>query len=120
MWIKLELKGRASDCGSEGRRFEPGDGRETFQRIKKKYRGQKVIMLSEHYTDDYVVEFMSNGANGFLSKNARPQTIVETIRRVNQFGVCIDPLMSNILSRKSITKNALPADERKDLDLSVH
>lgn len=97
------------------------NGRETFQKIRKKYRSQKIIMLSEHFTDEYVIEFMTNGANGFLSKNARPQTIAETIRRVQDYGFCIDPLISNILAKKGVTvKKALAGESRPDLDLSVH
>jgi len=78
-------------------------GRETFDRVKYKYPRQRIIMLTEHFSDSYIIEFMKKGAASFLSKNSRIEKVVETIRRVHQQGICYDTLIANVLIRAGTT-----------------
>lgn len=95
-------------------------GRETFDRVKHKYPRQRIIMLTEHFSDSYIIEFMKKGAASFLSKNSRIEKVVETIRRVHQQGICYDTLIANVLIRAGTTGvPERPLRERPDLNLTV-
>ena len=71
----------------------------TFERVRKIKPQQRIVLLTHDYSEEKIKYYMANKANGFLSKNAMPETVVETLRRVHAFGVCIDPLLSNIMHR---------------------
>jgi DNA-binding NarL/FixJ family response regulator len=98
------------------------NGSQAYDEIRSAYPGLKVIVLSEHYTDRYIVEFMTKGARAFLNKNAKPETIAETVRRVHKYGKCIDPFVANIMRKKGLLQpmSELPAEEREDLGLNVN
>lgn len=95
-------------------------GRETFDRVMHKYSKQRIIMLTEHFSDSYIIEFMRKGAASFLSKNSRIEKVVEMIRRVHQQGVCYDNIIANVLARAGTTGlPEKPLRDRPDLNLTV-
>jgi len=87
-------------------------GKETFDKLKVKYPKLKVIMLTEHFQDSYIVEYISKGAKAFLSKNTRIEKLVESIRAVHVNGQYYDSIVSNILSKSNITPE-ITADTQK-------
>lgn len=96
------------------------NGREAFSRIISKNGNLKIIIFTEDFTDHYVTEFMKKGARAFLSKNNRIEKVADTIRRVHTNGVCIDTLVSNILTKKEvIVVPDFPGQDRPHLKLST-
>lgn len=96
------------------------DGRETFAKIRSKYPKMKVIIFTEYFTDNYITEFMKKGARAFLSKNNRIEKVADTIRRVHMNGICVDPMVSNILTKIGlVTSPDTTIHERADLRLSA-
>src|SRR4051812_27484444 len=96
------------------------DGRETFAKIRSKYPKLKVIIFTEYFTDIYITEFMKKGARAFLSKNNRIEKVADTIRRVHMNGICVDPMVSNILTKIGmVTIPDASIHERVDLKLSA-
>jgi DNA-binding NarL/FixJ family response regulator len=94
-------------------------GVEAFKIIRQKYPRLKVVILTEHFTDKYIHECMLNGAKGYLSKNCAPETLAETINRVHKNGICIDPMLSNILERARVFyPSSIPVDSRTDIGLN--
>jgi DNA-binding NarL/FixJ family response regulator len=58
------------------------NGLQTFDNIREKYPAIKILMLSIHYTDNYIVTLIEKGANGYLSKNADPEEVKKAILSV--------------------------------------
>src|SRR5205085_2138831 len=74
----------------------------------------------EYFTDNYITEFMKKGARAFLSKNNRVEKVADTIRRVHTNGICIDPMVSNILTKIGLVKSPeMSISERPDLKISA-
>ncbi len=95
-------------------------GRETFLKIKQINDDLKVVIFTEYFTDKYIVEFMKMGARAFLSKNNRVEKVADTLRRVHHKGICIDPIVSNILTKMGVISiPEFPGQERNDLSLSA-
>jgi len=95
-------------------------GREAFERITLLFPDLKVIMLTEHFTDTYVREFIKKGANAFLSKNNKIERVVETIRKVHKDGKCYDNVVAKIISENGTHEfTETTIEERPDLHLTL-
>jgi DNA-binding NarL/FixJ family response regulator len=55
------------------------NGLQTFDIIREKYPAIKILILSIHYTDSYIVTLIEKGANGYLSKNTDPDEVKKAI-----------------------------------------
>jgi DNA-binding NarL/FixJ family response regulator len=62
------------------------NGKEALEEIKIKYPAIKVIMLSTHYNDSYIIEFIKMGASAYLSKASSMEEIVKAIDTVFEEG----------------------------------
>ena len=51
------------------------DGVETMQRVRKDFPDVKVIVLSSHDEEQYILHLMELGANGYLLKDTEPDVI---------------------------------------------
>lgn len=61
----------------------PGlNGLQTLQLIKVSHPEIKVVMLSVHDEEKYMVKLIDAGANGYLVKNAEPQEVELAIRTI--------------------------------------
>ena len=58
------------------------NGLQTFDVIREKYPAIKILILSIHYTDSYIVSLIEKGANGYLSKNTDPEEVKKAILTV--------------------------------------
>jgi DNA-binding NarL/FixJ family response regulator len=97
------------------------DGKETLKRIRSKYSHLKTVMLSEHYENEIILELIRGGANGYLSKNSRPETIVHTIRKVHKEVFCFDPFIIKLLAKGNpFELKELTEDEMNERGLSIN
>lgn len=80
------------------------DGKEAFKIIKEIYPKVKIIMLSMHFNETYIYEFMSSGAAGFLPKNCGIEKLVDAIYSVYEQGHYYDNSISESLISR-ISKN---------------
>lgn len=62
------------------------NGVETMGRIRKDFPAVKVIVLSSHEEDKFVIQLMELGANGYMLKTAAPDEIDMAIRSVAENG----------------------------------
>lgn len=61
----------------------PGmNGLETLANLKINYPGIKVIIVSAHDEEKYVIKMIDLGANAYLIKNAEPDEVENAIRTV--------------------------------------
>ena len=62
------------------------DGIKTAEILKEKYPNVRVIVLSSHYSDSYIINMLDVGAAAYLPKDATPNEFVSTIRNVHENG----------------------------------
>lgn len=80
------------------------DGLEATRRIKKKRPSMKILVLTQHDSQDYVLSVIKAGAAGFLSKKAIGFDLLTAIRAVKKGDSFLYPsaarmLMNNYLQR---------------------
>lgn len=73
------------------------NGKEALEKIIIKYPEVKVIMMSMHFNDAYIIEFIQQGARGFLPKNCDIDKIVDAIHSVHEFGYYYDNKVSTAM-----------------------
>jgi two-component system response regulator DegU len=83
------------------------NGDAVLSRLKQKHPRIKVIVLSQHTKESYVLEFMKKGARAFLSKYSDIEKIVEAIHSVNETGYYfeseVSEAMAKLISNKTST-----------------
>ncbi|MEJ5996391.1 response regulator transcription factor [Pedobacter sp. Du54] len=91
------------------------NGLETLKILKEDFPAIRVIILTIHEAENFVLSTIQAGANGYLAKNAEPEEVELAIREVykNDFHFTIEmlELMRTGLVKK--TQNALLAQENK-------
>lgn len=62
------------------------NGVETTKQIVQNYPEIKVIALTSHFSKPFIINMISIGAVGYLAKNSTPQLMIDTIKKVFEFG----------------------------------
>jgi DNA-binding NarL/FixJ family response regulator len=76
------------------------DGIEATRLITRSSADTKVIMLTTFDLDDYLFASLRQGASGFLTKSASPETLREAIRVVASGHALLDPTVTRrVISR---------------------
>ena len=70
----------------------------------------KVILLTMHTDDQYVLEALRIGVKGFVVKSQAPADLVRAIHEVLHGMVYLSPRVSRALVQAYLAKSALPAD----------
>lgn len=73
------------------------DGMETTKVLKAQYPDIKVIMISMHDDEKFIVHMMDIGARGYLLKNADPEEIELAINSVAETGYFFSDLVSRAM-----------------------
>ena len=97
------------------------DGIFALLKIKEKYPHMKVIMLTTFEEEDYILNACTNAADGYLLKDTKPETLINTIKCVNDglfvmhrsVQQCMVKQLAKALQTEKITEIA---DERFDFD----
>lgn len=73
-------------------------GIELIKNIKEKYPSVKILVLTTFYDDKYIADAISNGANGYILKDAGSDAIVNAIKNIMSGQSVLD---SKVLSKLS-------------------
>lgn len=84
------------------------DGVEGTKLIKERFPNIRVLILTTFDDDDYIIEAIKNGANGYMLKNVSPDRILEGIQSVSQGNMLIHPEIANKLSSFLRASNSHP------------
>ncbi|WP_113662439.1 response regulator transcription factor [Pedobacter nanyangensis] len=81
------------------------DGMQLLRELKEKYSGVKVVMLSMHDHEKYVMEAFKNGSDGYLLKNIGADELLFAVKFVQQGRkyLCAEltmAMMDNLLQSK--------------------
>lgn len=81
------------------------DGTKATEIIREKFPHIKVIILSMHDEDKYILHLMEIGANGYLLKDNDPEEVEKAIRKVLETDIYFSDFVSKVMLRKMTRKN---------------
>src|ERR1051325_3976315 len=81
------------------------DGAAATKEIVAKNLPARVLILTMHSEEDYLVPLMEAGAAGYLVKSAADRELVDAVRAVAHGDVYVNPTAGRILAKK-LTKRA--------------
>jgi two-component system response regulator DegU len=76
------------------------DGIKTTEIIRAKHSDTRVLILSMHDEDQFVLHLMEIGANGYLLKDTDPEEVEKAIRKVYETDIYFSDFVSKIMLRK--------------------
>jgi len=71
------------------------DGFETLTEIMKRWQSMKVLILTVHDAELYVIRMIRNGANGYLLKSCDPEEIKKALFTIHTKGVYFSDVISS-------------------------
>jgi two-component system, NarL family, response regulator DegU len=93
------------------------DGSETAENIINKYPGVKIIILTMHDSEQFIVHMMEIGVHAFLLKNTEPEELEQAIRSVMEKDFYHNDLVASVL-RKKVKEKKAPRIAFDGLELS--
>ena len=63
-------------------RLDGADGRDIARMVRAEQLDTRVLLLSEHHTGELILQYLTAGAHGFLSKRDSPEAVREAILQV--------------------------------------
>ncbi|MCF8326167.1 MAG: response regulator transcription factor [Leadbetterella sp.] len=81
------------------------DGIATTKLLREKNEQIKIIILSMHDEDQFILHLMEIGANGYLLKDTDTDEVILAIRKVYDSGVYFSDFVSRAMLRKMNKKN---------------
>jgi DNA-binding NarL/FixJ family response regulator len=91
------------------------DGVTATKEIMSKGLAARVLVLTMHSEEDYLVPLMQAGAAGYLVKSAADRDLVDAVRAVAHGDVYVRPSAARVLA-KNLTKKDPAAEERARFD----
>ena len=85
------------------------NGAETLKAIREKYPELKVLLLTMHDNEKYMVSFLQLGAQGYLLKDTSPNELVLAVKKVHETGKYFSDKVSDaLLNRLGNLKSETP------------
>jgi two-component system response regulator DegU len=94
------------------------DGAETSEQIIKRYPNVKIIILTMHDSNKYILHMMETGVHALLLKNTEPDELERAIYAVAEKDFYHNELVVNVLRKNVKDKNASKRPNFKPVDLS--
>lgn len=97
------------------------DGIELTAWIRQTYSNMKILILSSHDDDEYIMESIRAGANGYSLKNTSPTKLIDAITEIAANKAVLDPSIAikvmNIAKHDSNEKESFTPRELQILQL---
>ncbi len=87
------------------------DGAEATKQLKAKDARSKILILTMHAEDTYLVPLLEAGVSGYLVKSAADRELIDAVRAVAHGDVYMQPSAARALAQR-IQRKAEHADER--------
>jgi two-component system, NarL family, invasion response regulator UvrY len=94
-------------------------GLEILKRLKTAEPATQVLVLSMHDDPMHVTRALQAGATGYVSKNARPEEIIEAVRRVARGGTYVEHAIAEELVFSSMHPRAQPLSDLSTREFEV-
>ncbi len=82
------------------------NGLEATRQIRKRFPEVKVLVLTMHTSEEYVLQFLRAGAAGYLIKTTAPKELVTAIRVVHQGDSYLSPSISKMVIEGYVQQSA--------------
>jgi DNA-binding NarL/FixJ family response regulator len=79
-------------------------GIEVSKQIISEYPGIKIMILSMHTSEEFVINAIKAGVNGYLSKDTSKEELLEAIKIINEGGECYSKLVSDSFMKRYVKK----------------
>jgi two-component system, NarL family, response regulator NreC len=89
------------------------DGATATREIVAKKLRARVLVLTMHAEEDYLIPVLESGAAGYLMKNAADRELVDAVRTVARGDMFIRPSAARILAQGITKKNPLDAERAR-------
>jgi DNA-binding NarL/FixJ family response regulator len=86
------------------------DGADATARMVASGLRTRILILTMHAEDDYLVPLLSAGAAGFLMKSAADRELLDAVRTVARGEVYVRPAAASLLARNLTRKDPLQSD----------
>jgi two-component system, NarL family, response regulator NreC len=86
------------------------NGLETARRLREALPQTKIVLLTVHTEDPYVLEALQAGAVGYVLKTQAAVDLVQAIRDVLQGAIYLSPRVSRAVVTAYLTRSDLPPD----------
>jgi DNA-binding NarL/FixJ family response regulator len=86
------------------------NGLEATSRIKRQAPHIKVLILSAHDNEEYVLQVIRSGANGYLLKNSSSEDLYAAIKSVNGGHAFFSPSVSKIILDTYLKSSSPPGE----------
>lgn len=83
------------------------NGIDTMKRIREDFPQVKVIVLSMHSEEKFIVHLMELGANGYVLKTAEPDEIENAVRSVSTSGYHFSEMVSRVMLHGLVKKEKI-------------
>jgi DNA-binding NarL/FixJ family response regulator len=95
----------------------PGmNGSECTRILKEKHPALKILILSMHDDEGYLLDMLSAGADGYILKNASKEELLFAIKRIVNNGIFISPEFTlNLLNKFKPEINKAPSAAALDI-----
>lgn len=95
------------------------NGVECTRKIKQLHPHLKVLVLSMHDHESYLLEMLSMGADGYILKNSSKEELIFAIKRIASGAMYIGPEFTlNMLARYALEKSTHPPVASPSIELS--
>ncbi len=91
------------------------DGAEATKQIVAKALSARILILTMHAEEEYLIPLMEAGVAGYLVKTAADRELVDAVRAVAHGDVYVRPAAARVLA-KNLTKKDPAAAERDQFD----
>jgi DNA-binding NarL/FixJ family response regulator len=97
------------------------DGNEAMTKIKILYPQIKIIMISAHYNDTLVTDYISRGASAYLYKNINTEKLLDAVYSVFEKGQYFDYFTANAMltGLKNSKSGSLPGNQLSEREKEV-
>ncbi|MBE7473711.1 MAG: DNA-binding response regulator [Anaerolineae bacterium] len=78
------------------------NGLEATRQLTKRFPQVKVLVLTMHTNEEYILQFLQAGASGYLVKQSAPQELVSAIQSVHRGDIFLSPAISRTIVEEYI------------------
>jgi two-component system, NarL family, response regulator DegU len=80
------------------------DGVEATEQIQERFPSVKIIIVSMHEEDRFIIHLLEKGVNGYLLKDSEPGEVENAIRRVMSDGFYYSDFVAKVMHRKVVNR----------------
>lgn len=94
------------------------DGVETSENILKRFPGVKIVVLTMHDSERYILHMIELGVHAFLLKNTEPEELEKAIYHVAEKDFYHNDLVAGVLRKSVLEKKATQRPQFRQANLS--